>query len=249
MSFQNPFLKLGNDVEDSEILITKENIKTNVKNHKKEDVHPKADATKATGKKSGKLESNNNRSKEAQVGQSTKAKGSGKERSDKHSKSGKVDTQKKIRQGWGDSKTEIDAELDVEASKSSGSEETESAEVEESTPSVPTISMEAFLAANDNKVISRRAKKSAPLAVVAVEGEEYKGKKALFEQESESAPVATTADVSAPLFEIAYLKEEQKPKRAPTNNSRGKPAVRGGKKPFAKKAPAAVKAEASLPSL
>lgn len=260
MSFQNPFLKLGNDVEDSEILITKENIKTNVKNHKKEDIHPKADASKATGKKSNKLESNNNRSKDPEVGSSSKARGSGRERSDKHSKSGKVDTQKRIRQGWGDSKTEIDAELDVEASRLAEAEAAEgsAAAAEDSTPSVPTITMEDFLATRENKIVSRRAKKSAPLAVAAVESSELKGKKSLFEQEVSTTPVvaeATSSDPAAPLFEISYLKEEQKPKRGPANNSRGgKPSSRGGKKPFNKKpssaaTPAPAKAQAPLPTL
>lgn len=247
MSFQNPFLKLGNDVEDSEILVTKENIKTNVKNHKKEDVHPKSDATKATGKKSGKLESNNNRSKEAQVGQSTKAKGSGRERTDKHSKSGKVDTKKKIRQGWGDSKTEIDAELEVEATRGANSDASEEAEAEDATPAIPTINMDDFLASRENKVISRRTNKSAPLAVAAVEGGELKGKKALFEQDlAASSETETSVEASAPLFEISYLKEE--PKRNQSNN-KGKPSARGGKKPFAKKAPAPAKAQAPLPTL
>lgn len=255
MSFQNPFLKLGNDVEDSEILITKENIKTNVKNHKKEDVHPRSDSAKATGKKSGKLEGNNNRTKEPVVGESTKSRGSGRERSDKHSKTGKVDTQKRIRQGWGDSNTEIDAELDVEASRIAENEAAGESAAEAAAPKIETISMEDFLAARENQIVSRRGKKSAPLAVSSVETGELKGKKSLFEQEQVVVPVVADASVdsSAPLFEISYLKVEEKPKRAPVSTRGKSSGARGGKKPFNKRpstpAAAPAKAQAPLPTL
>lgn len=235
MSFQNPFLQLGNDVEDSEILVTQENIKTNTKNHKKEDVHPKSDISKATGKKSNKLEANNNRAVSPVQGQRSQGKGSAKDRQDKHSKSGKTDSNKKIRQGWGDAKTEIDAELDVEA------ERAESAEAEE--PKIPTISMEDYLSAKQNTVVSRRANKAAPAPVANIEAKELKGKKSLFEAEVKEVPEKKKTEATGPVFEINYVKEEPK-KRSPSTQNRGKRSPRA---PRAQK-PAA-KSSAPLPTL
>lgn len=240
MSFKNPFLQLGNDVEDSEILVTQENIKTNTKNHKKEDVHPKSDISKATGKKSNKLEANNNRAVSPVQGQRSQGKGSAKDRQDKHSKSGKTDSNKKIRQGWGDAKTEIDAELDVEA------ERAESAEAEE--PKIPTISLDDFLATKQNTVVSRRANKAAPAPVASVEIKELKGKKSLFEaEEKKAAEQKKSVEATGPVFQITHVKEEPK-KRSPSNQSTrgGKRAPRGQSRGQSK--PAA-KSSAPLPTL
>ncbi|SGZ41843.1 uncharacterized protein HGUI_04044 [Hanseniaspora guilliermondii] len=232
MSFKNPFLQLGNDVEDSEILITQENIKTNTKNHKKEDVHPRSDISKATGKKSNKLEANNNRAISPVQGQRSQGKGSAKERQDKHSKSGKTDSNKKIRQGWGDAKTEIDAELDVEA------ERIQSSEAEE--PKIPTITMEDYLSAKQNTIVSRRSNKAAPIPVSKVEAKELKGKKSLFNAEVKEVPEKKkSAEPSGPVFQINYVKEEPK-KRSQSN--KGKRSPRGQPKP-------AAKSSAPLPTL
>lgn len=247
MSFKNPFLQLGNDVEDSEILITQENIKTNTKNHKKEDVHPKSDASKATGKKSGKLESNNNKSVTPVQGQRSGAKGSARERQDKHSKSGKTDSNKKVRQGWGDAKTEIDAELDVEAERAAANGE-ESEAVEAAEPKIPTISMDDFLASKQNTVVSRRSKKTAPAPAAPADVEVFKGKKALFEAEEKKAVEQKKAvEATGPVFKINYVKEE--PKKSAPSNRGGKRAPRGQSRgPRGQKAPAA-KASAPLPTL
>lgn len=247
MSFKNPFLQLGNDVEDSEILITQENIKTNTKNHKKEDVHPKSDASKATGKKSNKLESNNNKAVSPVQGQRSNAKGSGRERQDKHSKSGKTDSNKKIRQGWGDAKTEIDAELDVDAERAAkASDESVATEAEE--PKIPTISLDDFLASKQNTVVSRRANKAAPAPVASVEIKELKGKKSLFEaEEKKAAEQKKSVEATGPVFQITHVKEEPK-KRSPSNQSTrgGKRAPRGQSRGQSK--PAA-KSSAPLPTL
>lgn len=122
----NPFDLLGNDVEDADVVVSPpKEIVRNTTSSKKADVPPPSadparankNRPRATGNDAALKDKSagrqNNRGKEAPESSRTK-KTSQRKATDRHSRTGKVDTPKKVTQGWGDDKTEVAAEAEGE---------------------------------------------------------------------------------------------------------------------------------------
>lgn len=159
----NPFDLLGNDVEDStsEILVTKE-LTRNSGSSKKSDVNPRADKSKAKKRTPSPNQANENALKTKNINNkidpaqtsNQKQRTNNRAKFDKHNKSGKTDSSKKVKKGWGDDKkegdfekqAEQDAKLDeaVDAVETLEGEEAASAEPKE--PVVPKKSLAEYLA-------------------------------------------------------------------------------------------------------
>ncbi|QLQ82333.1 hypothetical protein HG537_0H00940 [Torulaspora globosa] len=122
----NPFDLLGNDVEDADVVISppKEIVKKNTSSKKADVPPPSANPARAnknrprpTGNDAALKDKTagrqNNRSKDVPESSKTK-KTNPRKSTDRHSRTGKVDTQKKVNQGWGDDKKELSAEAEGE---------------------------------------------------------------------------------------------------------------------------------------
>lgn len=122
----NPFDLLGNDVEDADVVVSppKEIVKKNTSSKKADVPPPSADPARAnknrpraTGNEAALKDKSagrqNNRGKEAPESSRTK-KTNQRRATDRQSISGKVDTQKKVNQGWGSEKSELAAEAEGE---------------------------------------------------------------------------------------------------------------------------------------
>ncbi|SCV00771.1 LAME_0G11892g1_1 [Lachancea meyersii CBS 8951] len=154
----NPFDLLGNDVEDANVVapLPPKEIVRNTTSSKKADVPPpSADPSRAnknrpkpTGNEAAFKDKNggrkNNRSREAPA-ETTGAKRTthaARRSSDRQNRSGKVDTEKRVRQGWGDNKKEVTeeaaAEIDAQA-------EIEADKAEEETPASNKKSLQDYL--------------------------------------------------------------------------------------------------------
>lgn len=117
----NPFDLLGNDVEDTTVVVSppKEIVKKNTSSKKSDVPPPSADPSKArnnrpkpTGneaairdKAAGRPQ---NRNKDAPA--TTKPKRENRRSTDRQNRTGKTDTSKKVKQGWGDDEKELDQE-------------------------------------------------------------------------------------------------------------------------------------------
>ncbi|CCD26966.1 Stm1p NDAI_0J00740 [Naumovozyma dairenensis CBS 421] len=126
----NPFDLLGNDVEDPSAVVPPVVIKEIVKNttsSKKTDTPPKsADPSKARknrprasgnegaikDKSAGRYK---NKSKDVPSSAATNSRDKSRRATDRHSRSGKADTEKKVNQGWGDNNKELSTEIAAEA--------------------------------------------------------------------------------------------------------------------------------------
>ncbi|EDO15148.1 hypothetical protein Kpol_397p7 [Vanderwaltozyma polyspora DSM 70294] len=123
----NPFDVLGNDVEDANVVLTapKELVKKTTSSKKADVPPPSANPARAnknrpqpTGnerairdKAAGRQQ---NRSKDSPASAATK-KSNTRRGTDRQSRSGKVDTQKRVNRGWGDDRNELDAETEAKA--------------------------------------------------------------------------------------------------------------------------------------
>lgn len=113
---------MGNDVEDDTVrapAMPKEHVKQTTSSKKADVPPPSADPARArknkkpvTGNEAALKNKTNNKSTPGPA--STPAKHE-KKSNDRHSRSGKADTKKKVRQGWGDDKKELDYETKAEA--------------------------------------------------------------------------------------------------------------------------------------
>ncbi|KAG0676570.1 hypothetical protein C6P43_004122 [Kluyveromyces marxianus] len=116
----NPFDLLGNDVEEPTVVSPpKEIVKKNTSSKKADVPPPSADPSKArhnkpkaVGNEAAIKDKNagrsNNRNKDAPA--STKPKRENRRATDRQNRSGKVDTSKKVKQGWGDDEKELEQE-------------------------------------------------------------------------------------------------------------------------------------------
>lgn len=137
------------------------------KSTKKEDKNPKADPSKARPKK--KDPNGNNAAfkdknagraanKKVPVGESATAKHHRRDRGvkdDRHSKSGKVDTQKRVQSGWGSTKNE---EADEEAAEADAKREEadEAAEAGEDEAAPVVLTIEEYLAAREENSVNTK---------------------------------------------------------------------------------------------
>ncbi|KAI5966984.1 uncharacterized protein KGF55_000393 [Candida pseudojiufengensis] len=158
MSFQNKNLYdlLGNDIEEDSgaQLPVKEVVKKNTSSKKADVAPPSADPAKAKKKSKptgneGALKTQIN-NKEAQPPQSTASKHQ-KKPFDRHSRSGKTDSQKKFKQGWGESDNR-ELEGEVEGTQDAIAELDEEAEGDsESVDNTPKKSLQEYLAEQQQK--------------------------------------------------------------------------------------------------
>lgn len=246
----NPFDLLGNDVEDpNQVVVPPKEIVKSTTSSKKQDVPPPsanpARANKNRSKPSGNEGAirnkdngrRNNRAKNVSDSADAKRDNSRKQ-SDRHSRTGKSDTGKKVRQGWGDDKKELDAE---QAAKADAEAEIE-ADAEEVTDAVKQVSLADYLKSADNASTLNKVVEAKP--VEQIEGTE------LFVKEQEEFVPATKVKTlkSKQLktkkfldFDVSF-QDAQKPKRSfdrkndnrndnRNNNRRG---GKGPRKPNAK---------------
>ncbi|KAI5968384.1 hypothetical protein CANMA_002375 [Candida margitis] len=156
MSFQNKNLYdlLGNDVEEDNAaanLPIKEVVRKNTSSKKADVPPPSADPTKAKKKakpagNEGALKTKNN-NKDVAPPQSTATKHQ-KKPFDRHSRSGKTDSSKKIKQGWGNTDTR---ELEGEAEGTEDAEADLVEEAEEEVDTTPKKSLQEYLAEQEQK--------------------------------------------------------------------------------------------------
>lgn len=153
MSFQNKNLYdlLGNDVEEDAApsAPSREIVKKNTSSKKSDAAPASADPAKAKKKKSPTGNEaalkNKNFNKDVAPPQSTATKHS-KKPFDRHSRTGKTDSKKKLQQGWGQSdKRELEGE--VEGTEDAEAElEAEAEENDESANAIPKKSLQEYLA-------------------------------------------------------------------------------------------------------
>ncbi|CCE61220.1 hypothetical protein TPHA_0A01370 [Tetrapisispora phaffii CBS 4417] len=121
----NPFDLLGNDVEDANVVVSppRELVKKNTSSKKADVPPPSANPARAnknrpqaTGNdkafKDKSAGRDQNRRKEAPA---PSKRTNNRRATDRQSRSGKVDTQKKVQRGWGDDKKELEVEVEGEA--------------------------------------------------------------------------------------------------------------------------------------
>ncbi|SCU93939.1 LADA_0G05666g1_1 [Lachancea dasiensis] len=137
----NPFDLLGNDVEDATVVAPqppKEIVKKTTSSKKSDVPPPSADPSKAnknrpkpTGNeaaykdKTGGRKNNKSKDAPAETSGAKRASHAARRSTDRQSRTGKVDTDKRVRQGWGDNKNEVseeaaaevDAQAEIEADK------------------------------------------------------------------------------------------------------------------------------------
>ncbi|KAI3405058.1 hypothetical protein KGF56_002143 [Candida oxycetoniae] len=238
MSFQNKNLYdlLGNDVEDDSAAVApvKEVVKKNTSS-KKADVAPQS-ADPAKAKKKSKPTGNEGAlktkisNKEEPVPQSAVSKHQ-KKPFDRHSRSGKTDSKKKLQQGWGESDNrelvnEIEGAEDAEAELEA--EEQEEVEV------TPKKSLQEYLAEQQQK---QKELDGAKKLRQANEGSEQKWSSEEKIEKQEEAYFASThqkkTKVKAPkekvFLEVEATFFDEKPQSFERNsNSRG--GFRGGKR-------------------
>ncbi|CAK9439067.1 uncharacterized protein LODBEIA_P32910 [Lodderomyces beijingensis] len=158
MSFQNRNLYdlLGNDVEDDSAPVApvKEVVKKNTSSKKADAAPPSADPAKAKKKSKptgneGALKTKNT-NKEEPAPQSTATKHQ-KKPFDRHSRTGKTDSKKKLQQGWGESDNrELAGE--VEGTEDAVADlEAEATEETDAVDSTPKKSLQEFLAEQQQK--------------------------------------------------------------------------------------------------
>ncbi|AMD19011.1 HBR110Wp [Eremothecium sinecaudum] len=145
----NPFDLLGNDVEDSTVTTAppKEIIKKTTSSKKADVPPPSADPSKAKNNRP-KPSGNDAAFKDKQAGRSQNKNkdapvaGKGRENKpyDRHSRTGKTDSAKKIKQAWGDNEKQL---ADEEAGAAIAEAELAAEDVEEQQPAA--ISLEAYL--------------------------------------------------------------------------------------------------------
>ncbi|CUS24063.1 LAQU0S13e02454g1_1 [Lachancea quebecensis] len=242
----NPFDLLGNDVEDANVvapLPPKEIVKKNTSSKKADVPPPSADPSKAKNRpkptgNEGALRNRdngrkNNRTRDAPA-ETAGAKRSShavRRATDRQSRSGKVDTEKRVRQGWGDDKKELTdeaaAELDAQA-------EIEADKATEETPAVNKKSLQDYLnEVNNNSLNKTPAPKKS---VDQLEDAELLVKK----EEVYAEPTKVKNVKSKQLkskqyldFDVSFADSNAKPRKFDNNSG----PRRGGKaKPAAKNA-------------
>lgn len=172
-STTNPFDLLGNDVEDTNVEAPKpprELVKKNTSSKKQDVPPPKADPSRAnknrpkpTGNEAAIRNKGreNNRRRDAPT--DTRPKNARSKAGDRHSRTGKNDSQKKEVQGWGeDAKREAEAE--VQGEQDAQDEEKEDSE-ESKQNSPPKMSLQDYLDAASSNGLNKKpeAKKAAPI--------------------------------------------------------------------------------------
>ena len=238
----NPFGLLGNDVEDTDVVVSppKELVKKNTSSKKADVPPPSANPAKAnknrprpTGNEAAIKEKNAGRqqNKSKDVPESSKTKKTNPRKStDRHSRTGKVDTAKKVHQGWGDDKKELDAEAQGEADAQAEAEAEAEATAE---ASAKKMSLQDYLQEQSSNALNKvpevkkvEATTDAELYVkeeeVLVEATKVKNVKSRQQKTKEFLN-----------FDATFVDSSAKPKREFGNNNRrgGKFAGRGGKKP------------------
>lgn len=238
----NPFDLLGNDVEDADVVVSppKEIVKKNTSSKKADVPPPSADPARAnknrprpTGNEAALKDKSagrqSNRGKDAPESSRTK-KTNQRRATDRQSRSGKVDTQKKINQGWGSDKTELEAEaegeLDAQAEAAADKEA-------EATAGVAKMSLQDYLQEKSSDSLNKvpEAKK-----VEALNNAE------LFVKETEVLAEATKVkNVKSKQpktkeylnFDAVYVDSNPRPKRDFDNKNRrggrGGKSTRGGR--------------------
>ena len=184
----NPFDLLGNDVEDSAIVAppTREIVK-NYTSSKKADVPP-PNANPARANKNRPRPTGNeaairdkaagrekNRSRDVPAS-STARRQNIRRQTDRHSRTGKTDSEKKVKQGWGDDKKEAEFEAEAEADAKTEIATSETKEEVAEPPVDNRMTLEAYLASqqptNLNKVSESRTINKLEYAQVVVKEQE-----------------------------------------------------------------------------
>lgn len=227
----NPFDLLGNDVEDPNQVVVppKEIVKTTTSSKKKDVPPPSANPARANKNRSkpagneGAIRDRDNgrrsnKSREVSASATSKRDNS-RRQTDRHSRTGKTDSGKKIRQGWGDDKKELEAE---EAGEADAEAEIE-ADAEEATKGVKQMSLDDYLksaqdASHLNKVVEIKP-------VEQIEGTEL-----FVKEEEEYVPATKVKTLKSKQLKTkkflefdATFQDTQRPKRSfdRRNNRRG----------------------------
>ncbi|EJS42707.1 stm1p [Saccharomyces arboricola H-6] len=153
----NPFDLLGNDVEDADVVVLppKEIVKSNTSSKKADVPPPSADPSKARknrpkpsgnegairDKSAGRR---NNKSKDVTDTAATK-KPNTRKATDRHSRTGKTDTKKKVSQGWGDDKKELSAEKEAQADAAAEIAEDAEGSEDAEKPKTTQLSLQDYL--------------------------------------------------------------------------------------------------------
>lgn len=170
----NPFDLLGNDVEDANVVVPvpRELVKKNTSSKKADVPPPSANPARANpnrprpsgnegairDKTAGR---DKNRHKDVPVSAAEK-KTNTRKATDRHSRTGKVDTKKRVNQGWGSNKDEGNveqaAEVDAAEQLEADNEESEDSGV----PAVPLMSLQDYL----NQVAKPESSDASDIAAV-----------------------------------------------------------------------------------
>lgn len=170
MSAQNPFDLLGNDIEDPNApapLPPRELVKKNTSSKKADVPPPSADPSRArkprakpTGSEGAIRDRSNgrqkNRSREAPASAGEK-KSDPRKKSDRHSRTGKRDTDKKVNQGWGNNKDELSTEAAAEADAAEELAEDAEEKVAESNK----MTLEAYLKSQQGVTLAKTSEAKA----------------------------------------------------------------------------------------
>ncbi|SMN21067.1 similar to Saccharomyces cerevisiae YLR150W STM1 Protein required for optimal translation under nutrient stress [Maudiozyma saulgeensis] len=243
----NPFDLLGNDIEDPNATVVpplKELVRKTTSSKKADVPPPSADpsrARKPRAKPTGNDGAIKDKSAGRQKNRTRDVSGSASERrpntrraTDRHSRSGKTDTQKKINQGWGNNKDELETEAAAEADADAELAE----DAEEKAVDSNKMTLEAYLqsqqSASLNKSVEAKATNKLENAELFFKEEEvYVPATKVKTVKSKQQKAKNFLDFDA-TFSDAVPKGRRSDNRSGdrNNNNRnfGKNARRGGKK-------------------
>ncbi|SCV05355.1 LANO_0H05666g1_1 [Lachancea nothofagi CBS 11611] len=244
----NPFDLLGNDVEDATIvapLPPKEIVKHTTSSKKSDVPPPSADPSRAnknrpkpTGNeaalkdRNGGRKNNKARDAPAETTDAKKTSHAARRATDRQSRSGKVDTDKKVRQGWGDNKKEVSDEAAAEADAAA---EIEADKATEETPVSNKKSLQDYLNENNssefNKAPSAKKVDQLENAELLVKKEEvYAEPTKVKNLKSKQLKSKQYLD-----FDVSFADDQSAAKPRKFDNNKGGPK-RGGKPKASKNA-------------
>ncbi|CDO94023.1 unnamed protein product [Kluyveromyces dobzhanskii CBS 2104] len=250
----NPFDLLGNDVEDTTVVVSppKELVKKSTSSKKADVPPPSADPSKArnnrpkaTGneavikdKSAGRTQ---NRNKDAPA--STKPKRDNRKTTDRQNRTGKTDSSKKVKQGWGDDEKELEQEqaaiADVNAELA--------VESEEQQPADNKKSLKEYL-----EELKANSALDAPAAKkeVKFDGEQLEAKeKDVFAPATKVKKVKSKQLKTKQFLDFDVTFSDSLPKPRADRNTRGKRDSRDSRKPNPKQQDAKAPAVTHFPSL
>ena len=232
----NPFDLLGNDVEDPTQVVVppKEIVKTSTSSKKQDVPPPSANPARANKNRSKPASGNEGAIRNKDTGRrsnknrpvsgsATAKRDNSRRLTDRHSRSGKTDSGKKIRQGWGDDKKELEAEVAGEADAEAEIE----ADAEEASNGVKQMSLDDYLKSTQDASHLNRVVDVKPV-------EQIEGTELFVKEEEEYVPATKVKTLKSKQLKVkkflefdATFQDAQRPKRSfDRKNHR-----RGGKGP------------------